>query len=77
MFLEFQAVIIYKGVTNSFERVPNRTIHWPNRQDPPPDTPQCGFDGSLCRKPGEINDIIFKFSNFDIGINKIIYTFQI
>ena len=26
------------------------SIHWPGgRTGPPPDTPKCGFDGSLCR----------------------------
>ena len=29
---------------------PGRKIHWPNRDKPPLDKPECGFDGSLCEE---------------------------
>ena len=42
----FEVVKIYHGITNRFEAVGD--IDWPHRVGPPPDVPECGFDGSLC-----------------------------
>lgn len=47
---EFKIVANYIGVKHSLEYVPERSIHWAGgRHEPPPDTPVCGFDNSLCR----------------------------
>ncbi|XP_013783431.2 atrial natriuretic peptide receptor 1-like, partial [Limulus polyphemus] len=46
---DFQVVANYYGVTKQFERVPGKKIHWAGgREDPPPDIPPCGFDGTKC-----------------------------
>ncbi|XP_039282700.1 atrial natriuretic peptide receptor 1 isoform X3 [Nilaparvata lugens] len=48
---EFRIVANYIGVKHALEYVPHTSIHWAGgRLDPPPDTPHCGFDGSLCRQ---------------------------
>ena len=44
-----QEVILYRGLNKTFEIIPNKTIHWPKRDEHPKDTPDCGFDGSLCK----------------------------
>ncbi|XP_046686869.1 atrial natriuretic peptide receptor 1 isoform X2 [Homalodisca vitripennis] len=47
---EFKVVANYIGLKHSLEYVPNTRIHWAGgRQNPPPDTPLCGFDNSLCK----------------------------
>ncbi|XP_067133118.1 atrial natriuretic peptide receptor 1-like isoform X3 [Centruroides vittatus] len=46
---EFEVVANYYGVSKQFVNLPNKKIHWAgNRLQPPPDTPNCGFDGSKC-----------------------------
>ncbi|CAI9726822.1 atrial natriuretic peptide receptor 1-like isoform X2 [Octopus vulgaris] len=45
----FEVVANYYGRTKMYEPVQNKRIHWPGgRQEAPPDTPKCGFDGSKC-----------------------------
>ncbi|XP_025416867.1 atrial natriuretic peptide receptor 1-like isoform X4 [Sipha flava] len=47
---EFKIVANYIGVKQSLEYVPGMSIHWAGgRTNPPPDTPACGFDNSLCK----------------------------
>jgi len=44
-----QVVGNYNGSTKQYEAVRGRKIHWGGgRTSPPPDTPECGFDGSKC-----------------------------
>jgi len=39
----------YYGANKTLEYIPGKQIHWAGgRLEPPPDTPTCGFDGSLC-----------------------------
>lgn len=39
----------YIGAKRDLYTVPNTSIQWAGgRTNPPPDTPECGFDGSLC-----------------------------
>ncbi|CAG0882506.1 unnamed protein product [Darwinula stevensoni] len=54
----FHVVANYFGVTGELKDVEGKSIHWAGGRDsPPPDTPQCGFDGSLCPdKNKEEND---------------------
>lgn len=63
----------YIGVKQSLEYVPGMSIHWAGgRTDPPPDTPSCGFDNSLCKS----NNFHFVFKpsivKFQLSINNII-----
>ncbi|XP_031842737.1 atrial natriuretic peptide receptor 1 [Nomia melanderi] len=45
----FEIVANFYGANKTFEYVPGKKIHWSGgRDEPPPDTPTCGFDGSLC-----------------------------
>ncbi|XP_059474478.1 atrial natriuretic peptide receptor 1 isoform X2 [Neocloeon triangulifer] len=45
----FQVVANYVGQNRSLEFEPGKKIHWAGgRTSAPPDTPTCGFDGSLC-----------------------------
>ncbi|XP_025989465.2 atrial natriuretic peptide receptor 1 isoform X1 [Solenopsis invicta] len=45
----FEIVANYNGVNKTLEYIPGKQIHWAGgRLEPPPDTPACGFDGSLC-----------------------------
>ncbi|CAK9824817.1 Atrial natriuretic peptide receptor 1 [Anthophora retusa] len=45
----FQIVANYYGANKTLEYIPGKRIHWSGgRSEPPPDTPTCGFDGSLC-----------------------------
>lgn len=45
----WQVVATYVAANSSLQFVENRPIHWAGgRTSPPPDTPRCGFDGSLC-----------------------------
>ena len=53
----FEVVQVYHGVTNSFESVGD--IDWPYRAGPPPDVPECGFDGQLCDTGGRQLVIVF------------------
>ncbi|XP_050546454.1 atrial natriuretic peptide receptor 1 isoform X1 [Daktulosphaira vitifoliae] len=47
---EFKIVANYIGVKQKLEYVPGMNIHWAGgRTSPPPDTPACGFDNSLCK----------------------------
>uniref|UniRef100_A0A1B6L105 Guanylate cyclase n=1 Tax=Graphocephala atropunctata TaxID=36148 RepID=A0A1B6L105_9HEMI len=47
---EFKIVANYIGLKHSLEYVPDTRIHWAGgRKKPPPDTPICGFDNSLCK----------------------------
>lgn len=44
-----QIVANYYGANKTLEYIPGKKIHWAGgRLKPPPDTPTCGFDGSLC-----------------------------
>ena len=53
--LEFQVVANYYGNRKIYEKVETNRIHWAGgRLDPPPDTPECGFDGSGCPPDGNI-----------------------
>ncbi|XP_072933230.1 atrial natriuretic peptide receptor 1-like [Epargyreus clarus] len=46
---KFQVVATYVAANSSLQFVEHRPIHWAGgRETPPPDTPLCGFDGSLC-----------------------------
>ncbi|XP_071083341.1 atrial natriuretic peptide receptor 1-like isoform X2 [Haliotis cracherodii] len=45
----FEVVANYYGNKKQYEPVEHKTIHWAGgRNSPPPDTPDCGFDGSKC-----------------------------
>ncbi|XP_076296044.1 atrial natriuretic peptide receptor 1 isoform X2 [Lasioglossum baleicum] len=45
----FEIVANFYGANKTFEYVLGKRIHWSGgRDEPPPDTPTCGFDGSLC-----------------------------
>ncbi|XP_077259435.1 atrial natriuretic peptide receptor 1 isoform X2 [Temnothorax americanus] len=45
----FEIVANYYGANKTLEYIPGKQIHWAGgRLQPPPDTPTCGFDGSLC-----------------------------
>jgi hypothetical protein len=49
LFFPLQTVANYIGATRTLEYVPETKIYWAGgRTDPPPDTPTCGFDNSLC-----------------------------
>ena len=59
--LSVQVVANYYGNRKIYEPVPNKRIHWAGgRQSPPPDTPQCGFDGSGCPPDGKCLPLIRK-----------------
>ncbi|XP_054713373.1 atrial natriuretic peptide receptor 1-like [Uloborus diversus] len=46
---EYEVVANYYGVSQQFVDVPGKYIRWAgNRDSPPPDIPECGFDGSKC-----------------------------
>ena len=46
---DYEVVLTYLSANASIRIEPNKTIHWAGgRLNPPPDTPECGFDGSLC-----------------------------
>ncbi|XP_069361900.1 atrial natriuretic peptide receptor 1-like isoform X2 [Maniola hyperantus] len=46
---KFEVVATYVAANSSLQFVENRPIYWAGgRTSPPPDTPRCGFDGSLC-----------------------------
>ncbi|XP_026674048.1 atrial natriuretic peptide receptor 1-like isoform X2 [Ceratina calcarata] len=46
---KFEIVANYYGANKTLEYVAGKKIHWSGgRSEPPPDTPTCGFDGSLC-----------------------------
>ncbi|XP_075984818.1 atrial natriuretic peptide receptor 1-like [Anticarsia gemmatalis] len=46
---KFEVVATYVAANSSLQFIPDRPIHWAGGRDsPPPDTPECGFDGSLC-----------------------------
>ncbi|KAL4713025.1 hypothetical protein ACJJTC_014659 [Scirpophaga incertulas] len=46
---KFEVVATYVAANSSLQFIPDRPIHWAGgRLTPPPDTPECGFDGSLC-----------------------------
>lgn len=58
-----QIVAYYIGVNQSFEYVPGMSIHWAGgRTNPPPDTPACGFDNSLCKSNNNISRRPYPFS---------------
>ncbi|XP_025266935.1 atrial natriuretic peptide receptor 1 isoform X3 [Camponotus floridanus] len=45
----FEIVAHYYGANKTLEYIHGKDIHWAGgRSEPPPDTPTCGFDGSLC-----------------------------
>ncbi|KAL6445937.1 hypothetical protein ACFW04_000963 [Cataglyphis niger] len=45
----FEIVANYYGANKTLEYISGKQIHWAGgRLEPPPDTPTCGFDGSLC-----------------------------
>jgi len=49
-FFFSQIVANYIGIKQALEYVPGMNIHWAGgRVSPPPDTPACGFDNSLCK----------------------------
>ncbi|XP_026332130.1 atrial natriuretic peptide receptor 1 isoform X2 [Hyposmocoma kahamanoa] len=46
---KFEVVATYVARNSSLQFIKGRPIHWAGgRHTPPPDTPECGFDGSLC-----------------------------
>ncbi|XP_076759179.1 atrial natriuretic peptide receptor 1 isoform X4 [Xylocopa sonorina] len=46
---KFEIVANYYGANQSLEYIPEKRIDWSGgRSEPPPDTPTCGFDNSLC-----------------------------
>ncbi|XP_019701162.1 atrial natriuretic peptide receptor 1 isoform X2 [Harpegnathos saltator] len=46
---KFEIVANYYGANKTLEYIAGKQIHWAGgRLEPPPDTPTCGFDGSLC-----------------------------
>ncbi|OXU27503.1 hypothetical protein TSAR_011269 [Trichomalopsis sarcophagae] len=46
---KFEIVANYYGANKTLEYIPGKRIHWSgDRLEPPPDTPTCGYDGSLC-----------------------------
>ncbi|XP_064596016.1 atrial natriuretic peptide receptor 1-like isoform X3 [Liolophura sinensis] len=46
---KFEVVANYYGNKKVYEPVTGKRIHWAGgRNSPPPDTPECGFDYSLC-----------------------------
>ncbi|CAH0678051.1 unnamed protein product [Spodoptera exigua] len=46
---QFQVVATYVAADSTLQFIKDRPIHWAGgRTTPPPDTPVCGFDGSLC-----------------------------
>ncbi|RVE44226.1 hypothetical protein evm_011125 [Chilo suppressalis] len=46
---KFEVVATYVAANSSLQFIPERPIHWAGgRLTPPPDTPECGFDGTLC-----------------------------
>nr|VZI00794.1 unnamed protein product [Spirometra erinaceieuropaei] len=48
---EFDVVANYYGNEKEYVPVSTKTIDWANPENkPPPDTPVCGFDGTLCRQ---------------------------
>ncbi|XKL59228.1 hypothetical protein PGB90_000244 [Kerria lacca] len=48
---EFKIVAHYISVNKSLNYVPGGRIYWAGgRTEPPPDIPECGFDGALCTK---------------------------
>ncbi|XP_055925455.1 atrial natriuretic peptide receptor 1-like isoform X2 [Argiope bruennichi] len=48
----FEVVANYIGTEKQVVDEPGKSIHWAgNRQTPPPDTPECGFDNSKCPEP--------------------------
>ena len=70
MFVYFQEVILYRGLNKTFEIIPNKTIHWPKRDEHPKDTPDCGFDGSLCKTESKSVHFLFYFHK-QIEINLV------
>lgn len=50
----FQVVANYIGTEKRVVDEPGKKFHWAGgRSVPPPDTPQCGFDGSKCPQNGK------------------------
>lgn len=46
---KFEVVATYVAANSSLQFIEDRPIHWAGgRLTPPPDTPKCGFDGTLC-----------------------------
>ncbi|XP_028025177.1 atrial natriuretic peptide receptor 1 [Bombyx mandarina] len=46
---KFEVVATYVAANKTLQFTENRPIYWAGgRTTPPPDTPECGFDGSLC-----------------------------
>ncbi|XP_071865791.1 atrial natriuretic peptide receptor 1 isoform X2 [Bombus fervidus] len=46
---KFEIVANYYGANKTLQYIAGKRIHWSGgRSEPPPDTPTCGFDGSLC-----------------------------
>ncbi|XP_074600030.1 atrial natriuretic peptide receptor 1-like [Brevipalpus obovatus] len=46
---DYEVVLTYLSANASIRIEANKTIHWAGgRLNPPPDTPECGFDGALC-----------------------------
>ena len=50
-----QALIMVKNMTKEFEEIPGKKIHWPKRDTHPKDSPECGFDGTLCQTESKSN----------------------
>ena len=46
---------MYRGTTKEFEEIPGKKIHWPKRETHPKDSPDCGFDGTLCQTESKPN----------------------
>lgn len=46
---DYEVVSNYFGVSQQFVDVVDKKIYWPaNRDNPPPDTPECGFEDEKC-----------------------------
>ena len=45
---------MYRGTTKEFEEIPGKKIHWPKRDSHPKDSPDCGFDGTLCQTESKL-----------------------
>ena len=75
MFISLQVVANYFGNTKKYEEV--KAIHWAGgRERAPPDTPECGFDGSGCPPHGEttISILYFLFNYYPPEVRREEYS---
>ena len=60
----------YKGKSKEIENIAD--IYWGTPDnEPPPDTPICGFDGSRCKEDPSKYYIFFEERNFDVKLDYI------